>query len=165
MQKHIERFGAMPYVLLGISLFFIGFTALEHLTTNIWLFDPQQRPDLARDLALGRATSTALLEAANQELIFTFLAIILGIVAGISLPLVYYLNKRFTLSNGHYLIILRQAMWVGVWASFCTWLQMHRALTWSLSFLILAMLLLFELLLQIRGRALFETQGLTHESP
>ncbi len=158
-ENHLNKY---IYLLTGGGLIALCLLAMDRLTT-IWLFDPQQRPDLYRALALDTATSSMIMEAAFPELIIVFLALILAIVTGICLPLFYYVNRRFEFGNSSFLVVLRQSMWVGGWATFCVWLQMLRALTIAVAILVLGVLFLFELLLQVRGRAALETQSITAE--
>jgi hypothetical protein len=44
-------------------------------------------------------------------------------------------------------------MWVGLWASFCVWLQMNRLLSVAMALLVAVVLIMFEFLLQLRTRA------------
>jgi uncharacterized membrane protein (UPF0136 family) len=44
-------------------------------------------------------------------------------------------------------------MWVGLWVAFCTWLQMNRSFGIGVAALVAAVLIMFEILLQIRSRA------------
>ena len=63
----------------------------------------------------------------------------LGVVGltGLSLPLVFYLNQRFP-SNPPVegMVILRQALWVGVFGSTVAWLQLGRVLTGGLALIL-----------------------------
>jgi uncharacterized membrane protein (UPF0136 family) len=43
-------------------------------------------------------------------------------------------------------------MWVGSWAAFCVWLQMNRTLGLAVAILVAVVLILFEMLLQLRQR-------------
>lgn len=160
MAGFIKRLGVLPFFLLGLGLCFIGIMAMNYIVNSWWPFDVA-RIDLVRDVAQDRADVTTLLEAANLEIIFTFMAAILITVTGIFLPLSYLLNKRF----GHllypnaaqpisprFLVVLRQAMWVGFWAVFCIWLQMNRTFGFAVALLVAGVLFVFELLLQIRTR-------------
>ena len=72
LRTQMERLGALPYMILGGSLLLLGLIALDRLT-NIWLFDPQQNPELLRVLAQDQATSTMILDVALPELILAFL--------------------------------------------------------------------------------------------
>jgi hypothetical protein len=153
MDNLIKRFGAIPFVILGGMLMFIGIMAMNHIVVNFWPIDVG-RLDLIRDVPLNRATATSLLQAANQEIIVAFLAGVAVAVTGLVLPLVYYLNKRFGSGDpSHYLIVFRQSMWFGAWFAFCTWLQMNRSLGWGVALLVASVLAILEVLLQVRQRA------------
>ena len=153
MNDLFNRFGAIPFILLGGVLLLLGLLAMNHIMDNFWPIDVS-RLDLIRDTALDRAEATLLLQAANQEIIVAFLAGVLVAVAGLTLPLIYFLNKRFGNDDPtHFLIILRQAMWVGAWIAFCTWLQMNRTLGWGVALLVAVVLAIFEVMLQVRERA------------
>ena len=153
MNNLINRFGAIPFVLLGVALMVIGLLAMNHIVDNFWPIDVG-RLDLVRDTALDRAEPTALLQAANQEIIIAFLAGVAVAVTGLVLPLAYYLNKRFgTGDPSHYLVVFRQAMWVGAWFAVCTWLQMNRSLGLGVALVVAAVFTAVEALLQVRDRA------------
>ena len=47
----------------------------------------------------------------------------------------------------------RQSLFVGLWVAFCLWLQMNRTFGPAVAILAAAVLVLFELVLQIRERA------------
>lgn len=149
----MQKLGVIPSLLLGLGLIFIGLTGMNYVVNSWWPFDVT-RLDLVRDVALDRADPTLLVEAANLEIILAFLGTVLITFTGISLPLMYVLNKRFSLTlHPRFLVTLRQAMWVGFWAAFCIWLQMNRAFGIAIALLAAAVLILFEVLLQVRTRA------------
>lgn len=159
--KFTARLGVVPYLLLGASLLVVGLMTLNYIVDNWWPFNVA-RLDLVRAAALDRVDSASLLEAANSEIIVAFLAAVLITVTGLSLPLVFILNRRFShFTNQHlalsepprFLVILRQAMAVGIWVAFCVWLQMNRALGLAVALLVAGVIVLFEILLQIRTRA------------
>jgi hypothetical protein len=153
MKDLSNRFGAIPFIAVGGVLLLIGLLAMNHIMDNFWPIDVS-RLDLIRDTALDRAEATLLLQAANQEVIVAFLASVLVAVTGLTLPLVYFLNKRFGNDDpSHFLVILRQSMWVGAWIAFCIWLQMNRTLGWGVALLVAAVLAIFEVMLQVRERA------------
>ena len=159
MNKIIERLGALPILMLGSGLFLVGLAAMGHIVNNWWPFDVS-RLDLVRATAMDRADAASLLEAANNEIIMAFLALVLVTITGLALPLAYILNQRFLrvkLLPGQpvappFLVMLRQAMGAGVWVTFCVWLQMNRALGFAVAGLVAAVLILFEILLQVRTR-------------
>ena len=70
------------------------------------------------------------------------------------MPLAFLLNRRFGRSGSQsFMIVLRQAMWVGLWAAFCLWLQMQRSLGLGVMLLSAIVLVIVEVLLQVRARA------------
>lgn len=151
----------LPYLLLGMALFIIGFMALEYVVNNFWPIDIN-RLDLVRATALDRVDAATLLGAANSELIFVFLTTIMLMMTGLALPFAYFLNKRFgryaderfgASTATPFFVVLRQSFGVGVWTAFCVWLQMNRAFGIAAALLVAGVLILFELLLQIRTRA------------
>jgi hypothetical protein len=79
-----------------------------------------------------------------------------GVLAftGTSLPLVAFLNRRFpskpppTTS-----VVVRQAVWVGVYFGTLAWLQIGQVLTLPLALLLLVGLVLIEWLLRMREQA------------
>jgi hypothetical protein len=161
MSKYSQRLGVFPFLLLGAGLFTVGLLAMSHIVDNWWPFDVG-RLDLIRATALDRADAAMLLEAADLEIVLALLATILVTATGLVLPLAFILNRRFgrTRPDGEVrpysprlLVTLRQSMWVGVWVAFCVWLQMNRALGIAVAALVATVLILFELLLQVRTRA------------
>jgi hypothetical protein len=159
--KNFQRLGILPALLLGLALLLIGLLAIQHIVNNWWPFDVA-RLDLVRATARGEVEAPAILDAANNEILIAFLGAILITVTGLALPLAYLLNKRFSRyldrRSGRavppkFHVTLRQAAWVGFWAAACVWLQMNRALGLAVAALIASVLILFEIMLQIRARA------------
>jgi hypothetical protein len=153
MKKLTARFAVMPYLLIGVALLLLGVAAINHIMNNLWPIDVT-RLDLIRAIAQDQAEAAQLLGAVNREFIVAFLASVLVAVTGLSLPLAYYLNKRFGRSGSRrFLVVLRQAMWVGIWVTFCVWLQMNRSLGIGIVLLVAGVLVTIEVLLQIRTKA------------
>lgn len=157
MSDFVRRLGVWPYLFLGLSLLALGLLAMNYIVDNIWPFDVT-RLDLVRATAQGRADAGMLLAAANTEAIVAFLASAAVAVTGFFLPIMYFLNRRFHLSAPpgrppSPLVVFRQALWVGLWVGFCLWLQMNRTFGVAVAALAAAVLVLFEMLLQIRNRA------------
>lgn len=80
----------------------------------------------------------------------------LGVLAltGPALPLVYFLNKRFPSDppvDG--LVIVRQALWVGVFGSTVAWLQLGRVLSPGLALILAGVFVLIEFLLRLFERS------------
>ncbi len=80
----------------------------------------------------------------------------LGVLAltGPALPLVYFLNLRFP-SNPPVagMVILRQALWVGVYGSTVAWLQLGRVLTVGLAVILAGVFAMIEFLLRLFERS------------
>lgn len=153
MDKLTARLGIVPFFLLGIGLLVIGLLSMRHVMNNFWPIDVG-RLDLIRDAALDRTEATLILQAANPDVIVAFLAGVLVAATGLVLPLAYFLNRRFSPDKPiHFLVVMRQAIWVGLWIAFCVWLQMNRTLNLGVALLVAAVLLIVEFLLQLRTRA------------
>ena len=153
MKGIMTRLSILPFLAVGIGLFLLGLISLNHIVNNFWPMDVE-RLDLVRDTALGQADSTLLLTTADPIVILAFLAAVMISVTGLVLPLAYILNRRFGKSpSSPFIVVLRQAMWVGLWTAFCVWLQMHRTFGLGVAFLVAAVFVVFELMLQLRSRA------------
>jgi hypothetical protein len=50
-------------------------------------------------------------------------------------------------------MVLRQAVWLGTWIAFCTWLHMHRAFGLAIAALVLIFFVMLEGLLIVRQRS------------
>lgn len=80
---------------------------------------------------------------------FTVLAI-----TGTFLPFTAYLNRRFPSTPPVGLnVILRQAIWIGVFIPTLAWLQIARVLTIGLAGLLAISILIIEILLRLRERS------------
>lgn len=75
-------------------------------------------------------------------------------VSGTALPVVYFFNRRFPstppVDGG---VVLREGMWVGVYASLLAWLQMGRVLTSGLALVLALGLAVIEFLLRMGERS------------
>jgi hypothetical protein len=75
-------------------------------------------------------------------------------LSGLALPVTYFINRRFPsvppVETG---VVLREAMWVGMYGSLLAWLQMGRVLTPALSITLMVGLVLVELLLRMSERS------------
>lgn len=158
--KIFERLGFVSVLLLGIALFILGILVMQYIINAWWPFDVA-RLDLVRSSANGTAEAASLLAAADMEIVFAFLGSVLIAVTGLALPIAYFVNKRFSkyldYRSGNSMppqfhVTLRQAMWAGLWAAICLWLQMNRAFGLAVALLVATVLVLVEILLQIRTR-------------
>lgn len=157
MRNFARRLGVLPVLALSAGLVALGLLAVNRVVNTMWPFDVN-RIELVRATAQQRVDAAMLLAAANNEIILAFLASVVVAVAGLFMPLAYYLNKR--LNPPHLrdqppsiLAVLRQSLYAGLWVAFCLWLQMNRTLGLAVAALMAGVFVLFELLLQIRARA------------
>ena len=77
-------------------------------------------------------------------------------VTGTVLPLVRFLNVRFTsmereLPPGG--VIVRQSIWIGLFVITCTWLQIPRVLSWPIVFFLGLIFVVVEIFLRSRELA------------
>jgi hypothetical protein len=80
----------------------------------------------------------------------------LGVVAltGTAIPITYFLNKRFpSTPPAEKYIIIRQAIWFGVYGSSLAWLQMGQVLNTSLALILAGAFIVIELLLRLWERS------------
>ena len=154
MRDTFDRLGILPFLVVGTGLLILGVLATDHIVNNFWPFDVT-RLDLVRATALDEADATSIMNAANDQILMAFLASVAVATTGLVMPLVYYANVRFRegIQSPAFLIVVRQAMWVGLWLAFCLWLQMNRSLGIAVAGLVAAVLGTFEVLLQVRDRA------------
>ncbi len=87
-------------------------------------------------------------------------------LTGTFLPVMAYLNQRFpSVPAPTPAVIVRQALWVGIYIPTLLWLQIGRVLTPSLAMLLLAGLILIEWLLRLRERSLWRPSQAAGERP
>jgi len=62
---------------------------------------------------------------------------------GTALPFVWFLRRRFGGQAAPPVVLLREALWVGLYASVCAWLQINRSLSLTVAlFLALALVVI-----------------------
>ena len=82
------------------------------------------------------------------------------LLTGLALPITAFINFRFPsdpLAEGS--VVLRQALWFGVYIDVIAWLQMGRELTFSLALLILTGLVIIEILIRLGERSRWQPGG------
>ena len=152
MRGLTRRVGIIPYFLFGILIAFFGLMALNHIVNSFWPIDVE-RLDLVRAVAADNADPAQLLKAANLEIVFSFLAAVIMTITGLSMPVMYFFNRRFgRQGSSTFSVVLRQSMWVAIWVAFCFWLQMNRSLGLGLIVLVAAVFIVLELMLQVRTK-------------
>ena len=90
----------------------------------------------------------------QRWLFFLFLQIA---ITGTVLPLVRYLNLRFTPINAPLPpggVLVRQSTWVALFVVTCAWLQIPRMLNWSMAFFLGIVFAILEAFLRSRERQL-----------
>ena len=86
---------------------------------------------------------------------FFFFFLSLGL-SGIALPVMYFFNRRFpSIPPVESSVVLREAMWIGVYGCALAWLQMGRVLSPVVIVILAAGLLFVEMLLRLRERSLW----------
>jgi hypothetical protein len=104
----------------------------------------------------------ATLPTLGPRWLFFFFLTLLAI--GVSLPLIHFLHRRFPsepqVNSG---ILLRQAIWVGVYVDLLVWLQLGRALDTARAVFIAIGLIVIEFLLRMRERSEFQPSKPTNE--
>ncbi len=90
--------------------------------------------------------------------LFFFLSVLA--VTGTSLPMVAFLNRRFpSVPSPTTAVVLRQALWVGIYFPTLAWLQIGRVLTPALALLLLLGFILIEWLLRLREKSQWNPDG------
>lgn len=86
--------------------------------------------------------------------LFFFLAFLA--FSGTALPVVYFLNRRFP-SNppAGAGVLVRQALWAGIYFDFIAWLQLGRVLSLALGLILAAAILALEFFIRMRERSRF----------
>jgi hypothetical protein len=89
---------------------------------------------------------------AGPRWLFFFLVVLT--LTGLALPVTAFLNRRFPSAPPPTVgVIMRQALWVGVYGATVAWLQIARVLTPAIVLLLAAGLFLAEALLRLRERS------------
>lgn len=84
--------------------------------------------------------------------LFFFLSVLA--LTGPAIPITFYLNKRFPSDPPvEGLVIIRQALWFGVFGSTLAWLQLGRVLTPALVLVMAGVFILIEFLLRLFERS------------
>jgi hypothetical protein len=83
-----------------------------------------------------------------------FFFLILCAFSGIGLPVAAYLNYRFPSDPpARVQVILRQALWLGIFATTVAWLQYGRVLSWGLALILALGFVAIEWFLRLRERS------------
>jgi hypothetical protein len=132
---------------------------MNWLINNVWLVPTGEEAfeGLKRAVAEGRVDANALIAASDYGLIVLFLLAV-GIVGfGLTLPLVYFVNRRIRLardaSEATTGVLLRQSAWLGLWLAICILLQMNRLFNMPIALMVLITFGLIETLLIVRKKS------------
>ncbi|MFZ3069745.1 MAG: hypothetical protein WA110_01300 [Anaerolineaceae bacterium] len=111
---------------------------------------------LAGGVGLALVT-TLLLPTLGPRWLFFFCLVL--VAAGLSLPATYFFDLRFpSTPPAEKSVIIRQAMWVGIFVALISWLQMGRVLTLPLAVILGAAFVLIEVLLRLWERSRWKPQ-------
>jgi len=92
------------------------------------------------------------LPTAGPRWLFFFLSVLA--ITGTALPVVAFLNRRFpSTPPPTHGVIVRQAIWIGIYIPTLLWLQIGRVLTPALALLLAVGLVLIEWLLRLREKS------------
>lgn len=100
---------------------------------------------------LARLIMTSLPRIGGE--LWLFFALLQIAITGTVIPIVRYLNTRFTALDKEPPpggVIVRQSVWIGLFCVSCAWLQIPRALTVTLAIFIALVFIIVELLLRLR---------------
>jgi hypothetical protein len=89
-----------------------------------------------------------------------FYFLLMAGVTGVAVPLTYFINLRFPTNppaSGN--VILREAMWIGVYASIIAWLQQGGVLTTALVLILALGFFFIEGLIRVRDLSLWKPKG------
>jgi len=90
--------------------------------------------------------------------LFFFLAVLA--LTGTALPVVAFLNRRFpSTPPPTTTVILRQALWIGIYLPTLAWLQIGRVLNIALILLLALGFVLIEWLLRLREKSQWKPEG------
>ena len=92
-----------------------------------------------------------------------FFVLGLSALTGTSIPFVVFLSRRFGKNPIAVNVLMRRAIWVGVIGCILAWLQLGRALTWTIGLLIFSVIVAIEWLIEIRERSLWNPNNVNEE--
>ena len=92
-----------------------------------------------------------------------FFVLGLSALTGTSIPFIMFLSRRFGKNPLSVNILMRRAIWVGVIGCILAWLQLGRALTWTIGLLIVSVIVGIEWLIEIRERSLWNPNNANEE--
>jgi len=95
-----------------------------------------------------------------------FFALLLMALTGTALPAVFYLHQRFPAEPpADANVLIRQALWVGVYGATLAWLQLGRLVTLYVVLGLAAGLIAAEYFIRMREKANRRIPSLNHDNP
>jgi hypothetical protein len=105
-------------------------------------------------LGWGGLYATILYTTPNGGTRWLFFFLLILAVTGTILPLVAFLHRHFSSTPPvTHVVVIRQALWFGVFVATLAWLQIGRVLNPTLALLLAVGLLIIEWLLRLRERS------------
>ena len=92
-----------------------------------------------------------------------FFLLAVSALSGTAIPFIIFLSKRFGKTPISVDVLMRRAIWVGVIGCILAWLQLGRALTWTIGLLIVSVIVAIEWLIEIRERSLWNPENTNEE--
>jgi len=144
-----KRYNYLGVGLLGVVCVVAGIGGLWYVLSTLY---PNGMSAADRPLPQP-AGAWAYLAELDSGVMLMFCGLVALTVTGISLPFTWFLNRRFTRDSApRPLVIVRQAVWVGVWIAALLWLRANQTFNVPLMLITAGALALVELLLLLRQR-------------
>ena len=93
-------------------------------------------------------------------LLFFFLTLV---ASGCALPLVYVFQRRIATQPVSVGVLIREAIWFGIFADLITWLQMGRVLNSLIALFLLGGFIVMEVLLRLSETSIFKPDEIADE--
>ena len=85
-------------------------------------------------------------------------------LTGTALPIIYFINRRFNTKNFPAAnIIIRQALWIGIYGATLAWMQLGRVATLNLAAGMAFGFVLIEVLIRMREKAQWTPPEIDHD--
>ncbi len=144
-----QRYNYFAVATLGVLLALIGWGGLVYLLATTY-----PNGQTAADVPIpDPANGWSYLADLNSSVMTAFSAFLVVALAGTSLPFTWFLNRRFSRGGlPRPMTIIRQSLWVGVFAAVMVWLRANNSFTVPLMLITAGALALCEVLLLLRQR-------------
>ena len=105
---------------------------------------------------------TQMLPTVGPRWLFYFCLLLL--VSGLFMPLTWFMNRRFPSVNpAGPTVVIRQAVWFGIFAAMLSWLQIGRVLTLTIAIILGVALAIIEFLIRMWERSRWKPGQSTKE--